>query len=142
MLGCALPAVETPTSFGIICDRRNQPPGPKVKVDRSCWAAMSSVHVIKEGRPDAAILTTRLLVFNETSSPTAANYGSAEMPLVMVHVWSCPLKDSDRENKHGPSLIDGFMFHNFLPRLLALPEARSVDEVSFGAETGDLGSFR
>lgn len=61
---------------------------------------MSSVHVIKEGRPDAAMLTTRLLVFNETSSPTAANYGSAEMPLVMVHVWSCPLKpeDSDKEN--------------------------------------------
>ena len=89
--------VETPASFGIICDRQNQPPGPKVKVDRSCWAAMSSVHVIKEGRPDAAMPTTRLLVFNETSSPTAANYGSAEMPLVMVHVWSCPLKDSDRE---------------------------------------------
>ena len=98
MLGCALSAVETPTSFGIICDRRNQPPGPKVKVDRSCWAAMSSVHVIKKrGRPDAAMLTTRLLGFNETSSPTEANYGSAEMPLVMVHVWSCPLKGSDRE---------------------------------------------
>jgi len=27
-------------------------------------------------------------------------------------------------------------------RLLALPEARSVDEVSFGAKTGQLGSFR
>ena len=99
MLGCALPAVGTPTSFGIICARRNQPPGPKVKVDRSCWAAMSSVHVIKEGRPDAAMLTTRLLVFNETSSPTAANYGSAEMPLVMVHVWSCPLKPEDSSDK-------------------------------------------
>ena len=97
MLGCALPAVETPTSFGIICDRRNQPPGPKVKVDRSCWAAMSSVHVIKER--DGRMLTTRLLVFNETSSPTAANYGSAEMPLVMVHVWSCPLKPEDSPDK-------------------------------------------
>ena len=43
---------------------------------------------------------------------------------------------------HEPSNIDEFMFHNFLPRLLALPEARSVDEISFGAETGHLGSFR
>ena len=100
---------------------------------------MSSVHVIKEGRPDAAMLTTRLLVFNETSSPTAANYGSAEMPLVMVHVWSCPLKPEDSSDKEK---YMGFTFHNFLPRLLALPEARSVDEVSFGAETGHLGSFR
>ena len=60
---------------------------------------MSSVHVIKERRPDAAMLKTRLLVFNETSSPTAANYGSAEMPLVMVHVWSCPLKTEDSPDK-------------------------------------------
>ena len=43
---------------------------------------------------------------------------------------------------HEPSHIDEFMFHNFLPRLLALPESRSVDEISFGAETGHLGSFR
>ena len=42
----------------------------------------------------------------------------------------------------GPSHISGFLLHNSPSRFLALPEARSEDESSFGAERGHLGSFR
>ena len=72
--------VETPASFGIICDRQNQPPGPKVKVDRSWWVAhvtmchLSGV-VIKEGRPDPAMLTTRPLVVTRRFHQLQKNYG-------------------------------------------------------------------
>ena len=98
------------------------------------------------------MLTTRCLGRNETFSPTASNYGfdgatRGHGSRVVTTLGTLLVDRRFPQDKICKSLhkshISEFLLKTFFrSRFLALPEARSEDESSFGAEGGHLGSFR